>query len=337
MRVSLSKEKKKQILKNTVIAVVLFTSVFLAFYFGLSKTAYQRSNLATFSELLFRVGNNKEIYSDEKKFDRYIKKKQRENRALSALPWDFLNKKLNLSEYGGMKVIDLRPDASNPKVVIYIHGGTYISDISLYHLNYCEKLSRQLDINVMLPLYPLTPAYTYKDAYELLTDFYLSQLQREREIVIMGDSAGGGLAAGLCEYLFEQGYDVPRTVILFSPWLDVTMSNPEIPIYEKSDPLLACVGLKKAGLLWSDGDPLNYMASPVYGDLSAFSDVTLFVGTREVFYPDVQKFHGMLKEAGISTELYVGKGLNHIYTEYPIPEAGDAFDIVCKKIGGAET
>ncbi len=326
--------KRKTILKKLLLVLIVVVSISLAVYFGVSKKMYNRSNLASFSELLFRAGNTKEIYSDRDKFKKYIERKERENRRLSALPQDFLSKRLHLTAYGDINVINLRPNAANEKTVVYIHGGTYISDISLYHLGYCEKLARQLDINVLMPLYPLAPSYSYKDAYPLLLALYRQLLEEGRTVVLMGDSAGGGLAAGFCEYLYASGLPVPEQVILFSPWLDVTMSNEKISDYERYDPLLSSVGLIEAGILWAGGDdPAGYMVSPINGDPDAFSQVTLFVGTREVFYPDVTDFAQMLSDHGVDVSLHIGMGLNHIYTEYPIPEAGDAFDTVCSVIG----
>ena len=76
-------------------------------------------------------------------------------------------------------------------------------------------------------------------------------------------------------------------------------------------------------------DTQDYRVSPIFGDISALHDVYLFVGTREIFYPDVTAFYEMLQAQGIASELYVGEGMNHVYPIYPIPEANDALDQIC--------
>ena len=89
-------------------------------------------------------------------------------------------------------------------------------------------------------------------------------------------------------------------------------------------------GLVEMGKCWAGNlDLRDYRVSPIFGDISCLQNVCLFVGTREIFYPDVTDFYEMLQELGINTELVVGEGLNHVYPHYPIPEADDAFDQVC--------
>ena len=111
------------------------------------------------------------------------------------------------------------------------------------------------------------------------------------------------------------------------------MSNPEAADYESVDPMLSAYGLVEMGKCWAgDLDLHDYKVSPIFGDISCLQNVYLFVGTREIFYPDVTDFYGMLQKLNINTDLVVGEGLNHVYPLYPIPEADDAFDQVCEII-----
>jgi len=129
------------------------------------------------------------------------------------------------------------------------------------------------------------------------------------------------------------GLPAPGKIVAFSPWLDVAMENPEIPDYEASDPMLSAYGLVEMGKCWAGGlDLSDYRLSPIYGSLGSLEGVYLFVGTREIFYPDVVRLHGMLEEAGKAATLYIGEGLNHVYPAYPIPEARKAIDEVIRII-----
>lgn len=145
--------------------------------------------------------------------------------------------------------------------------------------------------------------------------------------------AGGGLAASYCEYLGEEGLAQPDAMILLSPWVDVSMSNPDIEDYESADPMLSAYGLTEMGRYWAgDLDLTDYRVSPLYGDVSVLQNVCLFVGAREIFYPDVTEFYTLLQDNGVASELYVGEGMNHDYPLYPIPEAVDAWERICELV-----
>lgn len=97
------------------------------------------------------------------------------------------------------------------------------------------------------------------------------------------------------------------------------------------DPMLGVDGLRKMGETWAgDLDPKDYKVSPLFGQVSKLPKTTLFVGTHEIFYPDVVKFHDKLKNNGVDAELIVGEEMTHVYPVYPlVPESKEAF----RKIG----
>ena len=149
----------------------------------------------------------------------------------------------------------------------------------------------------------------------------------------MGDSAGGGLALGLSMYFAEKGLKTPDKLILLSPWIDLVMDNPEIENYIKDDPMLKPKELAVDASYWANGTDLHdYRLSPIYGDVDRLKDVYLFVGTHEIFYPDIVKFSHLLEEHHITHRLFIGDGLNHVYPAYPIPEAKEAIEQICKII-----
>ena len=92
----------------------------------------------------------------------------------------------------------------------------------------------------------------------------------------MGDSAGGGLALGLAEALRDEGDTLPEELILISPWVDLTMSNPDMKDYVKHDPMLGIDGLRRMGEVWANGLELtDPKVSPIFGDLSGLPPVTI--------------------------------------------------------------
>ena len=188
-------------------------------------------------------------------------------------------------------------------------------------------VSFDTEAEVVVPIYPLAPAHDYDEAYSLLTDLYEGMCDRygADAITIMGDSAGAGLAAGMAETFSHYKLEQPAHLVLISPIVDLSMRNPDIHDFFDRDPMLAPWGLAQLGDLWADGDDIcDPRLSPIYGDVSDLKNVTIFTGTREIFYPDAIKFAEKLKDAGVTCDLRVGQGMNHDWPLYPIPEAKEA-------------
>ena len=331
MSVTKKKVKKKgsrRALKG--ICIVLAVIIVLVGGFTIvSHAVYHRSDMATLVELFFRVSGTKAKFQDAKKCAAYIEERRNAEEYVMNVT---LSSDIRESDVNGNRVYTLSATSSPEMTILYLHGGAYINDASFYHWKLCDKLAQKTGAEVVFPVYPLTPNHTWEETYDLLMVLYQDiQEHASGPVVIMGDSAGGGLAVAFCEYLSEQGLKQPDKMILFSPWMDISMSNPEAADYEAVDPMLSAYGLVEMGKCWAgDLDIRDYKVSPIYGDISSLKNVWLFVGTREIFYPDVTKFYSMLLEQGIQSELIIGEGMNHVYPTYPIPEADEAVEQVCR-------
>lgn len=115
--------------------------------------------------------------------------------------------------------------------ILYLHGGAYVNRITSQHWHFLARIVEALDCKITVPLYPLAPEHTFDETYEFVLPIYNEQKPQ----VIMGDSAGGGLALSLCQYLKEQQLPQPEKVIAISPWLDMTMENPGIQKVDRFD------------------------------------------------------------------------------------------------------
>ena len=215
-------------------------------------------------------------------------------------------------------------------IVFYIHGGAYEYDFIPPHWQFIEKLVKETNALVIAPSYRLAPFATYREAYDLIVPLYRQYRDQypEKKIMMMGDSAGGGLSLALAECFKAEGIRLPDELVLFSPWVDVSMENEEIPAYQKRDPLLFSESLQPVAKRWADGlDLHDWRVSPIYGDLSGIRNVTVFVGTDEIIYPDATRMFHML-DRDATNELVVGEGMNHVYPLFPIREAESA----CRKV-----
>src|SRR5699024_1055480 len=109
---------------------------------------------------------------------------------------------------------------------------------------------------VIMPDYPLTPKYYYKDVYNMVEPLYKEIIAKvgSDNVILMGDSAGGGLALGLYEKLAEDAIELPIKTILISPWLDVRLENQDIQEIEKRDTILNKEALRVAGIAYAGND-----------------------------------------------------------------------------------
>lgn len=239
--------------------------------------------------------------------------------------------------YDGLTTYYLNSSNHSNISILYLHGGGYISGCSTSQWRFANILANETDAEIIVPDYPLAPWHTYEEAYDLLYDWWVPwQYGNEsRILVIMGDSAGGGLALGFTEYLKEMDAALPNAVILVSPWVDLTMSNEAIADYEHVDPMLDVGSLQAAAESWAGDTTLtDYRLSPLYGDLTDLPDVTILTGTREILYPDATLLYDRLVDAGNYATLIVGDGMNHDYPLIPIPEGSAAISQIAEMVSG---
>ena len=216
-------------------------------------------------------------------------------------------------------------DQEHPaQTVFYFHGGGYVNQPNELQTTMAARTAKETGCEVVLMVYPKLPVYDCVTCYKLCVEYYLNYLKENDcgKIVFMGDSAGGGLALGLAEVLRDQGDVCPEELILISPGVDMTLTNPDAQNYVAVDPMLGIDGVRRLGEVWANGlstkDP---RVSPIYGDLSGLGRVTLTTGTWEVLYPDVLLLAEKLEQAGVDCHLIIGERMIHCYPICPIPEA----------------
>ena len=232
------------------------------------------------------------------------------------------------------RVFYANEDSKSGITVFYLHGGAYFMDFTLSHWNLINKLIDRTDAQVIAPAYRLLPFATWREAFDLIVPLYRDYCEShpDQKIVLMGDSAGGGLSAALAEQFKEDGIRLPDELILLSPWVDLSMENEQMKEYEARDPFLSKSHLIICADYWKgDLDIHNWRVSPIYGDVKGIRNATVFVGTCELFYPDVTKFFGML-DKDLSNELIVGDEMNHVYPLFPIKEAAPAVEKIIQVV-----
>ena len=214
--------------------------------------------------------------------------------------------------------------------LLFLHGGAYVVEGNAMHWKIIETILRKTNCKVTYIDYPLAPEYNYKQTFEMLQQSYdlLINAFPDDRFMLMGDSAGGGLALAFTQKLIKENAPViPVKNILFSPWLDLSMQNPEIKKQKHVDKLLPLNGLIEAGRKYSGGDNVsNYLLSPINGDFERIGKTIVFYGTDELFYPDCKLLQEKVKTLG-NFSFHEFPDMQHDWVIFPIPEANEALNL----------
>lgn len=235
----------------------------------------------------------------------------------------YVKKEYNLSKYEvenrPVYVMEPKEGATNDLVIMYVHGGSYVADLEKEHWKTCGDIINQLGCTIILPDYPLTPKYTYKDTINMMEALYKKVIQQVEpsNLVVMGDSAGGGLALALVEKMGEENIAMPNQTILISPWLDVRMNNPKIAEIEENDPMLNKAALKLAGENYAGkGGIDSYLVNPADGPLDKLQNVSIFTGTYDILNADVEVLKERAEKVGTKINVYETEKATHIWLLY---------------------
>lgn len=322
-----------------IIAAVLLIAIILIGLPIFSQLYYHRSQAAT----LFAWQLGKEKYTTEEAFHEYLEEKQAENQADYEIPEDVeLTVSVSEERPAGMQFFVLRSadGASSPqeRVVVYFPGGSYTDQPRAVHWVFLNQLVESTGATVVVPIYPRLPDNNAETSYTALSAAYnefMSGTECE-ELIFMGDSAGGGMALSFAMQLRDAGAEGPDKLILICPWMDVSLTNPDIPAYEKKDIALDSVQLRHLGVLWADELSLDDpVISPLFGSFDDLGRITIITGTAELLYPDIMLFHDDLSTEGVEHDLLAWEGMFHVfplYVSYGIPEVEDAFQQICAAV-----
>lgn len=290
----------------------------------MAKCGDHRSRKATFVEMGIQLSEFKKNLADPERFAKVMKQAEQDNAAEFTLPAVKFTVAVREMSQAPMPTYVLNEQDHMQSTVIYLPGGAFFAQPMKEQWEYANQLAEQTGARVYVAVYPMLPQHNFKAAYQALSQLYqrIYAHTPASDITILGDSAGGNLATGFCEYLAAKQQPQPGKLILISPWLDLDLTNPTIAKYEAGDVTLSVVGLRRVAKLWAgETDHADYRLSPINGDLSSFRQVMVIAGTREIMYPDCARFVRELRKNKIPVQFEVGRDLFHIYPIYPIPES----------------
>ena len=311
-----------------VLALILLATGGFWFY---CRVINHRSFMAGFTDLVLTVQHRSDKFTRLDACEAYIAEKAESNKAPVVIEKAKFDISLREERLESLQTFIYNDQEQPAQTVFYFPGGAYINQPNAQQITMAARTAKETGCEVVLMAYPREPVYNCDTAYDLCLSYYRSYLRNNEcgKIVFMGDSAGGGLALGLAEELRNRGETGPAELILISPWVDVTMSNPDMPAYVALDPMLGIDGLRRMGEVWAGGlDPADPWVSPINGDLSGLGRVTLTTGTWEILHPDCLLLAEKLEEAGTECDTIVGERMIHCYPICPIPEAKPAQEAI---------
>ena len=236
-------------------------------------------------------------------------------------------------------------DCEPGRVVVYCHGGGFATgDIPSWRV-LCSHLARACRARVLSVGYRLAPEHPYPAALEdalAAYRFVLAEGTDPAQLVLAGDSAGGGLAVSTLVALRDAGDPLPAAGISLSPWFDLTLSNPTIETLAEVDPMVTRPMLEEFRAAYLAGaDPRTPTASPLHADVAGLPPLLIQVGGAEVLLGESEAFAKKATAAGVDVTFEVWDEMIHVWHMFAdeLPEAREAIERIARYVaihtGGA--
>ena len=205
------------------------------------------------------------------------------------------------------------------KVILQLHGGGYVVKIKNIYYNVAVNYSEAgHGISVLSPDYRVDSEAKYPGALEDAVASYQWLLDhgfKGEQIILGGDSAGGGLAIALTMYLRDHNMPLPCGIIAMSPWTDLTLSGESYKLNFELDPLF---GNSRQTLLYEstyagEHDKKDPYISPIYGNFRDFPPMLIQVGSTEMLLSDSVTVASMADIAGVDVRLSIYDDMFHVF------------------------
>ncbi len=217
----------------------------------------------------------------------------------------------------GIKSEFLIPAGADPeKIIMYVHGGGYVSGSCNDHRGFVSKFAINTGFTNLVYEYRLAPENPYPAALDDSVAVYrwlLASGYKPENILIAGESAGGGLCLAILLALKDQNIALPVAAVAISPWTDLSCSSESYRTKNKMSlaPLNSWTVFSKyyAG----DHEVTLPFISPLFGDLSGLPPIFINSGVDDELYEDGEKFALKAKEAGTAVTFVSGADMVHCY------------------------
>ena len=243
---------------------------------------------------------------------------------LTGVPKDVL---MEWDTIAGVRCIRMRPrNARADRQVVFLHGGAYCLMSAMTHHRFGGHIANAAEAEVIIPDYALAPEAPFPHARDECRGVVETLRGASNELILAGDSAGGGLALSVSCALRDDGSPGPDALILMSPWLDLSLSGPRLGADAIDDPILSKRNLIALRDLYLAGTPSDDAgASPLFADLAGLPPVLLQIAEKDLLCEDGERLAARWPDPErLVTEVY--EGMLHSFQMFAgdMPEADQA-------------
>ena len=234
----------------------------------------------------------------------------------------------------GMPAAWVKPDWPHDKrrVIFYCHGGGYTSGNLGYSRPLASKLSSATGWETLCFEYRLAPEHPFPAAVDdarKAWDYLMYLGYGAKDVVVVGDSAGGNLALVLCHKLKEERRQLPGRLVLMSPWTDMTASGRSYVQRASIDPTITMDYIHAVRSVYAGKEDLTSpWLSPLFGDFSGFPPTLIQVGNNEILYSDSLRLRDRMQKARVHCQLEVWNDMWHVFQMFPIRKASLAMESI---------
>ncbi len=228
-------------------------------------------------------------------------------------------------------------NALEKKLIFYVHGGGYVSGSCNDHRNLVSKIARSAGINTLLFEYGLAPEHPFPAAINDSVNIYSAVLEKgykAENMVMMGESAGGGLCLATLLALRDKNIPLPKAAVAISPWTDLSCSNETY--FTKNKVSLAPLNSWNVFSHYyvAKSEVRNPYISPLFGNLEGLPPLFINAGNSDELFDDGRKFAEKAKQAGVDVFFREGHGMVHCYPMMApfFPEATEAMNEIIEFI-----
>ncbi len=220
---------------------------------------------------------------------------------------------------GGIAGVWLRPANAQPGArMLYLHGGGYVLGSARAVTHFAGQIATRVGADSFVPNYRLAPEHPFPAAIDDAVAAYRGLVAEGAErIVIVGDSAGGGLTLALLSILAAdktKGVAQPVGAAVMSPWTDLALTGDSFETRADADPIFTRgVLLGFADLYLQGQDAANPKASPLHALLVDLPPIRIDVGDDEVLLADSIRYADLARAAGVEITLSIWEGMPHVF------------------------
>ena len=252
------------------------------------------------------------------------------------MPWGVERESLKIGNIPAEWIIPQKADHN--KVILYLHGGGYAIGSKQTHRSLVGQIAKKAGYCALLVEYRLAPEDPHPAALEDAIAAYRWLLETghdPKDIVIAGDSAGGGLSLATMLQMREEGLPMPACSVLIAPWVDLTISQDSVYNHIDRSPMLFLREMKTWARNYAGIYPLDHpKVSPMYADLAGLPPMLIQVSDSEVLVDEDTILATKAKEAGVDVTFQQFNGLIHVWHVYwrYIPQARIAINKIVDHI-----